>query len=140
MHMQVREQFGSTLTAGFPIDSLPQCYRLITEGNIFRNGQFRKKSRLLIDRSDPERLGKTRRILLQELPVDEDSAFIWFYRSGDYLDERRFACAILADERMHLTCAEFERDTTQSVDTVIALTDIDKRNESGGIHMSRGSK
>jgi hypothetical protein len=56
--------------------------------------------------------------------IDQNLSGVCRHRASDDLDQRRFARAILAHQRMHFTLTNFKTDPSQGVDAVVRLIDL----------------
>ena len=65
---------------------------------------------MLVDGGDSERTSDRGAVMRDQLARDMNSAGIGCDGAGHDLDERRFARAVFADERMHFAWAQVERD------------------------------
>jgi hypothetical protein len=104
----------------------------VAEKDVFRDGELVEEHRLLMNRRDPG-AGRRKGGRKGGLRVAEpDGARIRLIDAGQYLDERRLAGAVLADERRHRAGIESERDIGKSAHARKGLRYAFKRN--GGLH------
>ena len=92
-----------------PIHARQRADSVQPHADVLRHAQIRKKSGLLVDACDTEPVRDSRSEMRNALPGDIDRAAIRLVCAGDDLDERRFARAILAEQRMHFARPQIER-------------------------------
>ena len=87
------------------VDPSPAAEGLPAEEDVLGNGEERHQVDLLVHRGDPEPLGILSGGDRDALPVDVYVASIGLVHTAQDLDQRRFAGAVLTDERVDLPSA-----------------------------------
>ncbi len=85
----------------------------MAEKNVLGHGQFGEQQKFLIDRRDAGAAGIVRSGKSGLRAVDQDRALGRLDDARHDLDERRFARAVLAKQRVNLAGAHVERDAVQ---------------------------
>ncbi len=107
-----------------PVDPAAAAMRRVAEEDVLGDGEFREQQQLLVNGRDPGALGVLRRGETHGAPVDQDLAAVRLIDAGDDLDQRRLACAVLAEQRMNLAGADVERDAAQRAHAGKALLEV----------------
>ena len=104
MNAYARQQLFGSVPNGFPVDQRPSSSRQrLAEKQIFLNRQRGYEVALLmhdLNSSQPGLLGGDD---VDQLPTDQDIACCRWIYARENLDERRFAGAILANERVNFS-------------------------------------
>ena len=110
--------------------------RFATEKQCFADREGRHQQPVLMDEMDAELLGKMRRQLVEGCAFDLDAGLhpAWC-KSGQQLDQRRFAGAVLADEAMNRAAAYGERGTGKRLRAAEALDDAIEVNDVGHLRL-----
>ncbi|MCY1229314.1 hypothetical protein D9M72_416770 [compost metagenome] len=85
----------------------------------------------LMDDDDAERFGRTVWRELHRLAVEQDLARGRLLEAGQYLDERGFAGAVLAHQRVDLALAQLEIDAEKHLHAAEGFTDAARRQHDG---------
>jgi hypothetical protein len=122
MHVEAGEQRLRLLVHGAPVEK-PEAAALAAEADVLGHRAVRDEVDLLVDRGDAGglRLGGLREG--DRLAVEQDLARIAGVVAREDLDQRRFAGAVLPDERMHLPAPDLERRARERRDAREALVD-----------------
>src|SRR5690242_7935823 len=96
-----------------PIDLPPSAAALQSEADVLGNREIRKERRLLINRRDPQRASETGRVVRDRAAVYDQGCRVRLHSAGDDFDQRRFARAVFADQRVDLAGTQLERDLFQ---------------------------
>ena len=96
----------------------------MADEDVLGDGQVGKEQRLLIDRGDAEALRFRGAADLDRLAGEQDFAAVGLIDAGDDLDQRGFAGAVLAEQRMDLAGVKGERDVFERLRRVEALGDV----------------
>ena len=91
----------------------------------------------LMDRGDAGLVGGRRRGR-QRLTIDQDFTFVVFIESGHQLDERRFAGAVFAEQRIDLARPHIEIDVVERLDARKRLAHPANREDRGHIRCGLG--
>jgi len=94
------EKFGGACVAITPANCASGGRFFERECDILRDGKIRKECGLLVDGGDPVSVGECGSQARDFFAVDFDGAGVGLMSAGDNLDERGFARAIFAEERM----------------------------------------
>ena len=70
------------------------------DDQVFRRGQGRHQSEVLVDHADAERLRVARIAHRDFRAVDQELAFVGRVKAHDAFDQRRLARAVLAEQRV----------------------------------------
>ena len=97
-----------------PVDRAKTVFRRVPHENVFGDGQLGEEQELLVDRRDARLLGVLGRGEAGRLPVERDRAGVGLIDARHDLDQRRFAGAVLAEQRMHLARPHVEADLRQA--------------------------
>ena len=84
----------------------------------------RAERQVLVDRLDPRRLRLRRRGEMALGAVEEDAAGARRHAAGDDLHQRRFAGAVVAEQRDDLAAIDVEADAAQRLDRPEMLGDL----------------
>ena len=106
-----------------PVHAAPGAARLERERDVFRDGQMREERGLLINHRDAQRTRSRGIHVLDRTARHRQRAAVGLFRAGDDLDERGFARAVLADDRVHLAGPQIERDAFERTDAGEGLLD-----------------
>ena len=98
---------------------------LVAEFDVLRRRHRRHQAGFLIDHADAGCERIARRVEIDRLAVDEIIARGQLDGAGDRLAERRFAGAVLADQRVDLAGMEIEIDVLDGVHAAIDLAAVD---------------
>ena len=115
------QRFGAAAHLAFAHDA--EAHRLAVEKQVLRHRQVRQQVDLLVDGGNAGLhcgLGRARRDLFA---AQADDTGIAREHAGDDLDQRRFAGAVLAEQRMDLAGAKREVDLLQRAHRTEALAD-----------------
>ena len=93
-----------------PIDAARARLRRVAEKDVLGDAELGKQQQLLIDRRDARAARVVGRGKVNLFPVDKDRADVGLVDAGHDLDQRRFAGAVLSEQRMDLARAHVERD------------------------------
>ena len=74
-----------------------------------------------MDGFDPALTGVQGAAEMNSHPIQQDFAFIRDHRTAKDLDQRAFACTIVADKREHFACSQFQVSAIERRDVAIAL-------------------
>ncbi|EDT08834.1 conserved hypothetical protein [Paraburkholderia graminis C4D1M] len=116
------EQFVRAALHGFPVDQ-PEAARLASEKDVLRDRAERHQIDFLVDRADARLARFLRRAEIGFASVEANRARAFPIRAGEDLDERRFARAVLTDQRMHFARRHGQPRAFQRGDT--AERDVD---------------
>jgi len=105
--IQVRKHLACARMDGFPVDRAA-LHRLPADKDVLRYRQVRAQVHFLIDRLDSRRFRVERSREAHGLPAQPDLASIMSEHARQHVDERRFARAVLAHQRMDLAGKEPE--------------------------------
>ncbi len=117
------EQLRRVLTPGFPAQSAPGAAALERQRDVLGDGQVREERGLLVDRRDAKGARRVRVDMRDGPARDGQRAGIGALRAGHDLDERRFAGAVLPDERVDLPGAQVEGHAAQGAHAGERLAD-----------------
>jgi hypothetical protein len=84
---------------------------------------------LLEHRGDSQHLRMARRSDRHRLAAQQDVASVRLHHAGEDIGQRRFAGAVLADERVHLTSRQVERDAVEGDRGAEALDEVAGREQ-----------
>ena len=99
------------------IDQADAVCGLATEIDVFCDAQIGFQVQFLMHRTDAQQMRFHRACNRNRLAVENDLAAVGWLHSAEDLDQRRFACAILAHQRMHLAGDEIETDVAERLDS-----------------------
>ena len=106
------------------LDQAERAVRFAAEEQVVRDRHRRDEAQVLVDDRDPGRSRCRRAPKVDLLPVDPDRARILLEHTGDDLDERGLARAVLAQERVDLAGPQVEFHAAQCVDAAEVLDDV----------------
>ena len=95
----------------------------VADKDIFGHIEVGKDHRLLVDRGNPVHLGIYRMLDRDRLAVEQDGALIGLVDARHNLDQRRFASAIFAQQRVNFTPVKGQRNILQRLGHIKALGD-----------------
>ena len=98
-----------------PADALHAILQFPVQRNIFRHGQVRKNSKVLIDHLDTAVNGIQWFHIFHFFAVNPYTAFVRYMNAGNRLDERRLATTVLARQTVNLTFADLKIDSLKSM-------------------------
>ncbi len=110
------QQLLGGFSPGAPSDPAERPESLEPDPDVFRHREVGEQRRLLIDAGDTEAMGFSGREGRDPVAADLDGAFIGLMSAGDDLDQCRFAGAVLAQQRMHLSGPQVERNAFERPD------------------------
>ncbi len=90
---------------------------LTADEDILRQREVGHQVQLLVDHADPQVLRGPRGVDFDLFALIEDAAGIFGIDAGKHLHQSGLACAVFADERMHLTGAQLEFGLIQRMHT-----------------------
>jgi hypothetical protein len=122
------EEFARPFSHGWPVEGTPFGFGGLPEEDVFSDRQLGKEQQFLMDRGDAGCMGISRRREFDLPAFHRNLAFVGLVETGHNLDQRRFAGAILAKERMHLACAHIEAYILQDLEPGKRLGDMRKGN------------
>ena len=127
------EGFFGVASGGAPVDEA-QAAGLAAEGEVFGDGQRRDEVDLLIDGRDAAGFGVGRRTRGDASALEGDFAGVGGVDAGEDLDERGFAGAVFAEERVDFAGADGEVDGVEGDDAGETFPDAAGGEEgSGGV-------
>ena len=86
------------------------------EQNVLPDAEARNEISLLMNRRDALAERVARRVELNRVAVEENTAGIRANDAGDDLDQRRFACAVFAHQGVNLTRLQIEGNPIERLD------------------------
>src|ERR1700733_15707353 len=89
-----------------PVDPAPAMARRVAEKDILGHRQVIEEPRLLVDGGNPLCKSVMGRRERNGMAIKQDGALRWLHDAGHDLDERRFPCAVLANESDDLARVE----------------------------------
>src|SRR5205085_11912106 len=113
--------FSGALPANPPINTAYKGGIFQTDRNVFGDREFREKGRLLIDCGDSALLRQAWRVMSYWCLVELNLAGVGCYRASDDLDQRRFACPVLSNQRVHFAGSQVKRRTPERMHARIRL-------------------
>ncbi len=111
-HADPFEQLGGVGLHAPAVDH-PEPARLAAEEDVLGDRQVRDQVELLVDGGDPEPLGVLRTMDAHLLTAHEDPPGVGRIGTGEHLDQRALAGAVLTEQHMHLATAQVEVDTVE---------------------------
>ena len=110
VHSEPREQLTGLADHGSFIDkgvsrSLPDRF---SDENVLIDRKLRRQIEFLINHLHAVAAVLRQLFADQFLSLQQDAPLVCLDRSGDTFDDRRFACAVFTDQRMHLSLPEFQ--------------------------------
>ena len=115
-------QLAHAGAGGLEIEPAPPA-RLLTEHDVLGHRHHRHEHEVLVDHPDPQRDRGRRRADLHLLPVDEDLALVGGVQAVQHRHQRRFAGAVLTEQRMDLARHHVEVDPVVGDDRAEPLGD-----------------
>jgi hypothetical protein len=103
--------------------------QLVSQEQVRDHVEVVGEGEILVDGRDPEAGGVARGGDRDRLAVEEELARVGVVDAGDRLHERRFAGAVVADERHHLARAHGEVDAVERLDRPEALRHVLERED-----------
>ena len=96
----------------------------VAQKDVFGHRHRRHQVEFLVDDLHAQAARQVRRHLGVLLPADVDDAAVRLDGAGDGLDQRGFARAVLAQQRMHLPCYKIEGNPVKGKHARILLGDV----------------
>ena len=96
-----------------PVDAARARQRRVTKEDVFGDAELGKQQQFLIDRRHAGAARIVRRGKLDLRPVDQNRTSVGLIDAGHDLDQRRFARAVLAEQRVDLARADVERNARE---------------------------
>ncbi len=127
---EIAEQRARVLFQPLPVDQSESRGRTSGE-DVLADADGSGERKLLEDRGNAEKLGVTRRTNGDRVAVDADRAGIRLKNPGENIGQRRFAGAVLADQRMDLSRQECERHRVEGDGRTEVLGNACRRQEGG---------
>ena len=99
-------------------------FSLAAEVHVLHDVEVVAQREILVDDLDPEAAGVLRPVDLDLTALEDDLAAVRRVRSGDALDQRRLAGAVVADERHHLAASHLHVDAAQRLHRAERLGEV----------------
>ena len=109
-----------------PVDDALPLAQLAAEEDVLGDRHLLHQRQLLVDDGDAGVLAVADAVELLHLPVQDDVAGVRAVRieAAEDLHQRRFSCAVLADQRVDLSLADLERHVLERADARELLGDV----------------
>jgi hypothetical protein len=128
------EEFGGAGAAGGPIDAAGGRRGLQAQREIFGDGEVGEERGLLVNAGDAERAGGGGSEVGDGVAGEGDRAAVGLVRAGDDFDERAFAGAVFAEERVDFAGPQIEIDSAQRTHAAVIFDELAKFEKRGGGH------
>ena len=122
---QLAEHFGSALAHGLPVHA-DALVNQVAQEHVFRHREGLGKFNLLVHHAHARGLRFARRLEVLGRALKEHFAAFGLVNASQHLDQRRFARAVLAHQRMHRAALNGERNIVQRLDARETLADVAK--------------
>ena len=112
--LQRGQQRLGALAHRAPVEAAAEAARGVAHEDVLRDGQLGKQQQLLIDRRDAGAARVLGQVELALDAVDQDLPAVGRKHAGDDLDQRRFARAVLAEQRVNFARRDRERNVRRA--------------------------
>jgi hypothetical protein len=133
VHAEPLEQFAAARGERLAVDAAAAGERLAAHEDVLRDREVGEERGLLVDHRDAGRAGGGRAVERHRLAVEQHAAGVGAVHTGEDLDQRRLARAVLADQGVRLAGAELEVRATQGGDRTEVLADVLEREHDAAV-------